>query len=363
MEKMDVGIIGCGNISRTYMENIPKFAGLRLKACADIDLDRAISRAQEFSIPHAYSVEQLLADPTIRIVVNLTIPAAHAEVCLQALHAGKHVHVEKPLAVTREEGRDILELAKRKGLLVGCAPDTFLGGGLQTCRKLLDDGVIGTPVAATAFMMSGGHESWHPAPEFYYELGGGPMFDMGPYYLTSLIALLGPIERVTSSAKISFAERMITSQPKYGQMITVKTPTHIAGVIDFKQGAIATLVTSFDIKAGTHLPNIEIYGTEGTLRVPDPNGFGGKIELLRKGSNEWELISLTHPFADNSRGVGVADIARTLRTGEPQRSSGRLAYHVLEAMHGFHDASLEGKHYHMLSTCDRPDPIDPNEVL
>ncbi len=363
MQKVGVGIIGCGNISKTYMENIPTFKGLELLACADIDFERAKGKAAEFRIPHAYPVEQLLADPKIQIVVNLTIPAAHAEICIKALQAGKHVHVEKPLAVTREEGQAILKLAESKGLLVGGAPDTFLGGGLQTCLNLIDEGVIGTPIAATAFMMSRGHEFWHPAPEFYYELGGGPMFDMGPYYLTSLIALLGPIERVTSSAKISFPERMITSQPKYGQMIQVKTPTHIAGVIDFKQGAVATIITSFDIKALTRLPHIEIYGSEGTLRVPDPNTFGGTIELLRSGADEWEVVPLASAYTENSRGLGVADMAFTLRTGKPHRASGRLAYHVLEAMHGFHDASTSGKHYYMTSTCERPAPLDPNDEL
>lgn len=358
-----VGIIGCGNISQIYMKNIPTFQDLQLVACADLDLERARSRAQEFSISHVYTVDELLADASIHIVINLTIPLAHAEVCLKALHAGKHVYVEKPLAVTREDGRQMLSLAEQKGLRVGGAPDTFLGGGIQTCRKLIDDGIIGTPVAATAFMMSGGHEMWHPAPEFYYDLGGGPMFDMGPYYLTALVALLGPIQRVTSSARISFKERTITSLPKSGQIITVKTPTHLAGVIDFVQGTVATLVTSFDIKAGTQLPHIEIYGSEGTLRVPDPNGFGGEIQLRRLGSSEWVVIPPTHGYLENARGLGVAELARSLRTGEAHRASGQLAYHVLEAMHGFHDASQAGKHYEMQSTCVRPAALEASTHL
>ena len=204
MSKKKVGIIGCGNISAAYMKNIPTFEHLELLACADIDLARAKARAEEFSIPHAYTVQELLNDPNIDIVINLTIPAAHAEVCIQVLEAGKHVYVEKPLAVTREEGLQILEVARRKGLLVGSAPDTFLGGGIQTCVKLINDGWIGTPIAATAFMMGKGHEHWHPDPEFYYAKGGGPMFDMGPYYLTALVALLGPIRRVTGSAAAKF---------------------------------------------------------------------------------------------------------------------------------------------------------------
>ena len=364
MRKKKVGIIGCGNISAAYMKNIPNFEHLELLACADIDLARAQARAEEFSIPHAYSVQELLNDPNIDIVINLTIPAAHAEVCIQVLEAGKHVYVEKPLAVTREEGLQILEVARRKGLLVGSAPDTFLGGGIQTCVKLINDGWIGTPIAATAFMMSKGHEHWHPDPEFYYAKGGGPMFDMGPYYLTALVALLGPIRRVTGSAAVSFPERTISSEKKRGQKITVDTPTHIAGVLDFHSGAIATLVTSFDIMGGTQLPNIEIYGSQGSLRVPDPNTFGGQV-LIRKGGSDWEPIPLSHGYKENNRGLGVAAMAEALISGhsDAHRANGELAYHVLEAMHGFHDASDSGKHYVMQSSCERPAPLSPDTVL
>ena len=363
MAKIKTGIIGCGFISGIYLKNIPNFEHLELVACADIDTERAKAKALEYNLPHTYSVEELLADPQIQIVVNLTIPAAHAEICLKALDAGKHVYVEKPLAATREEGEKIIGLARSKGLLVGSAPDTFLGGGIQTCRKLIEDGVIGAPVAASGVMMSKGHESWHSAPEFYYELGGGPMFDMGPYYLTTLISLLGPIRRVTGSARISFPERTITSEPKAGTIIQVKTPTHIAGVLDFESGAIATLVTSFDIKAGTQLPKIEIYGSEATLSVPDPNTFEGPVMLRRADSSEFEEITITHGYVENSRGIGVADMAHSILTGEPHRASGELAYHVLEAMHGLHDASAQGKHYQMNSTCSIPAPLQANFAL
>ena len=230
-----------------------------------------------------YTVEQLLADPEIEIVVNLTIPKAHASVCLQALEAGKHVYVEKPFAVTREEGKQVLELAAAERPARRERAGTFLGGGIQTCRKLIDDGAIGTPVSATAFMICGGHESWHPDPEFYYEVGGGPMFDMGPYYLTAFVTLLGPISRVTGSARISYPERTITSEKKRGKKIAVETPTHITGVLDFESGSIGTLITSFDAAAGTALPNIEVHGSDGTLLVPDPNGFGGVVKLRRAG--------------------------------------------------------------------------------
>lgn len=356
MGKIKVGIIGTGNISGIYFQNGKRFDSMEVVACADLDVERAKAKAAEHGI-RGCSVQEMLADPEIQMIINLTIPLAHASVCLQALEAGKHVYVEKPLAVTREEGLQVLELARRKGLLVGSAPDTFLGGGIQTSVKLVEDGWIGTPIGATAFMMSGGPESWHPAPEFYYDVGGGPMFDMGPYYLTALIALLGPIARVTGSARITFPERTITSQPKAGEKITVKTPTHVAGIIDFAAGPIGTILTSFDVKGGSMLPRIEVYGSEGTLLVPDPNDFGGTVSIMRAGSKEWSDIPLTHGKAENARGVGAADMAKAIQTGRLHRANGNLAYHVLEAMHGFHDASEQGAHYVMKSTCEKPKPL------
>jgi predicted dehydrogenase len=356
MEKIKAGIIGTGNISGIYFENGNRFDALQVVACADLDVARAKARGEEFGV-RGCSVEELLADPEIQMIINLTIPQAHASVCLQALEAGKHVYVEKPFAVTREEAQQVLELAERKGLYVGSAPDTFLGGGIQTSIKLLEDGWIGTPIGATAFMVCGGHESWHPAPEFYYQKGGGPMFDMGPYYLTALVALLGPMTRVTGSARISFPERTITSKPKYGQKVEVEVPTHIAGVMDFASGPIGTLLTSFDVKGGSMLPRIEIYGSAGTLLVPDPNGFGGEIKIWRAGSNEWSTIPHAYGYTENARGVGAADMAKAIQTGRKHRANGELAYHVLEAMHGFHDASEQGVHYVMKSTCERPAPL------
>lgn len=356
MDKIKVGIIGTGNISGIYFQNGSKFDSMEVVACADLDVERAKAKAVEHGI-RGCSVDELLADPAIQMVINLTIPQAHASVCLQALEAGKHVYVEKPLAVTREEGLQVLELARRKGLLVGSAPDTFLGGGIQTSVKLVEDGWIGTPIGATAFMLSGGHETWHPAPEFYYQQGGGPMFDMGPYYLTALVALLGPIARVTGSTRISYPERTITSQPKFGQKVKVETPTHIAGIMDFVSGPIGTLLTSFDVKGQSTLPRIEVYGSQGTLIVPDPNTFGGPVRIHRAGSNEWSDIPLTHGRAENARGVGAADMARAIQTGRKHRANGEMAYHVLEAMHGFHDASKNGTHYVMKSTCEKPAPL------
>ena len=356
MEKLKVGIIGTGNISGIYFQNGKRFESMEVVACADIDVERAKEKAAEHGV-RGYSVDELLADPEIQMVINLTVPQAHAPVSMRALEAGKHAYSEKPFSVTREEGKQLLELAASKGLRVGCAPDTFLGGGVQTSIKLIEDGWIGTPIGATAFMLSGGPENWHPAPEFFYQTGGGPMFDMGPYYLTAMVALLGPIARITGSARISFPERTITSKPKFGQVLQVETPTHIAGVIDFASGPVGTLLTSFDVKGGTTLPRIEVYGSQGTLIVPDPNTFGGPVVVKRAGSQEWSEIPLTHGKAENARGVGAADMAKAILTGRSHRASGALAFHVLEAMHGFHDASAQGKHYVMQSTCERPAPL------
>lgn len=356
MDKIKAGIIGTGNISGIYFENGSKFDAMEIVACADLDVDRAKAKGEQYGV-RGYSVDEMLADPDVDMIINLTIPQAHASVNLRALEAGKHAYVEKPFAVTREEAKEVLELAARKGLYVGSAPDTFLGGGIQTCVKLIDDGWIGTPIGATAFMVGGGHESWHPSPEFYYQKGGGPMFDMGPYYLTALVAMLGPMTRVTGSARISYPERTITSQPKFGQKVQVEVPTHIAGVMDFASGAIGTILTSFDAKGGSRLPCIEVYGSGGTMVVPDPNAFGGEILISRAGTREWKSVPLTHGYTENARGVGAADMAKAIQTGRKHRANGDLAYHVLEAMHGFHDASEQGVHYMMKSSCERPQPL------
>ena len=344
-----IGVIGCGTISAVYFKAGQTLDILDIVACADLDMDRARARAAEFGVPRACTVEELLADPEIEIVLNLTIPRAHAEVALAALEAGKHVYNEKPLALSRQDGRRMLEMARRQGLLVGCAPDTFLGDGLQTCRRLIDDGVIGEPIGAAAFMMIHGHERWHPDPDFYYQPGGGPMFDMGPYYLTALVFLIGPVRRVTGSVKLTFPERTITSAPKYGTTIKVKTPTHVTGVLDFAGGAVGTMVTSFDVW-GSELPRLEIYGTEGTLGAPDPNTFGGPVRVLRAGATEWSEVPLVHSSSLNNRGIGLADMADALRAGRPHRANGALAYHVLDIMHAFYDAADQGRHVELSST-------------
>jgi predicted dehydrogenase len=356
MRKVKVGIVGCGKISGIYCKAKEVFDILDIVACADLLPERAEAKAKEFGIPRACSTAELLADPDIEIVVNLTIPKAHGEVCLAALKAGKNTYVEKPLALTRKEAQEMIATAKAKGLRLGGAPDTFLGAGLQTCRKLIDDGWIGEPVAATAFMMGHGHESWHPDPEFYYKPGGGPMYDMGPYYLTALVSLMGPVRRVTGSTRITFPERTITSAPKYGQKIEVEVPTHVAGVLDFANGAIGTIVTSFDVWGG-QLPRIEIYGTEGSMSVPDPNGFGGPVSIRRSGEKEWTPMPLCFGYSQNSRGLGVADMAHALLSGRPHRASDQLTYHVLDIMAGIHEAAEENRHIELTSTCIRPAPF------
>lgn len=361
MDKVKIGIVGCGVISGIYLKNCSQFDLIEIAAIADIDLSRAEARATEFGIPKACSVEDLLADPEVEIVLNLTIPEAHAKISIDALEAGKHVYSEKPLAVNMEDGRRVLELARQKGLRVGVAPDTILGGGIQTCRKLIDDGWIGVPVAATAFMMTPGPEKWHPNPDFLYDVGGGPMFDMGPYYLSAFITLLGPISRLTGSAAASFQERTITSEARYGEKIPVRTPTHVAGVLDFANGAIGTLVTSFDIQGGANVPQIEIYGSHGTLAVPTPNMFGGPVKIKLAGKDsEWQDIPLTHTFTENARGIGLLDMAYGIRIGYPHRANGDIGYQVLEAMHGFHISSKAGRHYVMQGKCERPEPLPMN---
>lgn len=347
-----IGIVGCGTISAAYLTIAQDWPILDVMACADIDLDRAKARAEEFEVPKACTVDELLADEEIDIVVNLTIPAAHYDVAAAALEAGKSAYNEKPLTVSRQDGKRLVDLARAKGCLLGGAPDTFLGAGMQTCRKLIDDGWIGEPVAASAYMMGHGHESWHPDPEFYYKAGGGPMFDMGPYYLTALVFLLGPVQQVTGMTRVTFPERTITSEAKYGEKITVDVPTHIAGTMQFSTGAIGTITTSFDVWGG-RLPSIEIYGTEGSLSVPNPNTFGGPVHV-KLGRRDWAEIPLTHPNEENSRSIGVADMACALQSGRPHRANGDLSYHVLDLMHSFHDAQDRGAFVLLDSTCERP---------
>ncbi|MCC7357839.1 MAG: Gfo/Idh/MocA family oxidoreductase [Anaerolineales bacterium] len=356
-----VGVIGCGNISDTYFKNLPTFSDLVVTACADLDPARAKAKAAHYGL-RALTPEALLADPDVDAVVNLTIPAAHAEVNRAALAAGKHVYTEKPLGVTREDGRQALDLARAHGLRLGAAPDTFLGGGLQTARQLIDEGVIGELVGFTCNMFSPGHESWHPDPAFYYQPGGGPLFDMGPYYLTALIHLFGPVRRVTGSARVTLPERTITSKALYGQKIKVNTPTHIIAALEFASGPIGTLVTTFDVGLH-HTPRFEVYGTDGSLTIHDPNTFGGPITMRCRWDKDWHETPLTHGYNTNMRGLGVADMLAAEREGRPHRASGELGYHVLDLMHGVLASARDGRHYTPESTCARPAAMPTNEAF
>jgi predicted dehydrogenase len=333
--------------------------GKRIKVTAVTDLihERAAKAAADYGFPHIQKTEDLINSAEVDIVLNITEPYNHYGVSLAAVKAGKLIYSEKPMCARREEAQEVIKPAAEKKVRVGNAPDTFLGAGIQTCRKLIDDGWIGTPVAATAFMVGRGHEHWHPGPEFYYKTGGGPMFDMGPYYLNALVTLMGPIARVAGSAKKTFETRTITSEPLNGKVINVEVPTHIAGILDFANGAVGTIIMSFDVYSHT-LPCIEIYGSEGTLRVPDPNTFGGPVYVKRFREEKWSEIPLLKNYPENSRGLGITDMAEAIVEGRPHRASGEMAYHILEVMHGFHDASASGQYYTLKSTCTRPEPLD-----
>jgi predicted dehydrogenase len=370
-----IGIVGCGKISGIYLKNLTGMFGRRVKVTAVTDAvhERAAKASSEFNVRHIEKMPDLLSDPEVDIILNITQPLAHHEVAMQAVKNGKHVYNEKPLCVKLEEAAELLSTAKAKNVRVGNAPDTFMGPGIQTCRKIIDEGWIGRPVAASAFMLCHGHEHWHPDPEFYYKPGGGPMFDMGPYYLTALVSLLGPVARVSGSAQKGQAERLITSEPHKGETIKVEVPTHVAGVLDFASGAVGVIVTSFDV-FNHSMPCIEIYGTEGTLQVPDPNYFRGEVKLRRFRDENWSTVPLVLNAPDNAkdaedwhllnnlRGIGITDMAEAIsegnRTeGRPHRASGELAFHVLDVMHGIHDASASGRYYELKSVCQRPEPM------
>lgn len=360
-DKIGVGIIGCGAILKAYVTNSRAFPFLDLRACSDLDMARAKARAAELNIPKACPVEELLKDESIKIVLNLTVPKAHVPVGLQILEAGKHTYAEKPLGTDPEEGKKLLQLARKKKLRIGCAPDTFMGAGIQTARKLIDDGAIGRPIGFRASMLCAGHESWHPSPDFYYEAGGGPMFDMGPYYLTALLNLLGPVKRISGMASIAIPERTITSEPKKGKKITVETPDHINGLMEFENGATGTIITSFAVLEGDYDRKhpIIIHGTEGTLKVPDPNGFDGDVLLKKKTDADFAVVPQAF-VTGYGRSVGLADMAMAIKTGRPHRAGIEMAYNVLEIMQGFLDTSNSGRTFSPKTRFKRPAPMPAN---
>lgn len=356
MEFVKAGIVGCGNISDIYLQMNERFEAIQIIACTDLNYTQAVKQAEKYRGVSAQTMDEFFANEEIEIVINLTIPSAHYVVHKRALEAGKHSYGEKPLALTMEEANELQELAKENNVLLGAAPDTFLGGGLQTCKKIIEDGWIGRPIAANGFMMSHGPESWHPNPEFFYKVGAGPLFDMGPYYLTALISILGPIDRLTSSTGKAFEERFATGASNFGETIKVETPTHLSSILDFKEGVIATLTTSFDVW-GSKTPHLEIHGTTGSIQLPDPNTFGGPIYMKRQNADSFTEIPLLYGFQQNSRGLGVLDLAQAILDKREPRASGHLAHHVLEAMHGILSSSEDGTHYKMQSTCEKPDSL------
>lgn len=355
-----IGIIGAGVISEIYLTNVSgMFDNIRAIGIADLIPERAQQRADEFGI-EAMSIDDLISHPEVEIIVNLTIPAAHAEVARKALDAGKSAYNEKPLAITREDAAALVALAREKGVLVGGAPDTFLGGGLQTGRKAIDDGLIGRPVAATAHVLGRGMEMWHRDPYFFYQPGAGPLFDVGPYYLAALTSMLGPVQAVTGFGHASFPERTVTAEgPNKGSKIPVNTQTHISASLQFESGVIGSLVASFDVwESDDRRTILTIYGSEGSLHLPNPNFFKGPVILVHEHSRETEEIPLTHGFTENCRGLGVSDMARALRgDGGPMRASGEMAAHIVDIMTSVLDAADAGRRVDLTTTMTRPEPL------
>lgn len=349
---MKLGIIGCGHISQKYFDGAKNARNLKIVACADLKIESARARATEHGC-RACTVEELLADTEVELVINLTIPLAHIEIGLACIEAGKHVYSEKPFAVDLQSGRQLIAAANEKNLRVGCAPDTFLFGSSQTSRKLIDDGWIGKPIGGIANMITRGHESWHPNPSFYYDLGGGPMMDMGPYYLHALVNFLGPIQSVSGYARKSFEERIATSEAAFGQSIPVKVPTHYAGAIEFQSGAIVMITMSFDV-AGANQSPLQIFGSEGTLFAGDPNQFNAPPEISRRDRT---IESLPQMHARNARIIGVIDMVNAIRNQRPHRANGENALHVLEAMLAFEESERTGARIEITSPAKQPLPL------
>lgn len=327
-----VGVIGAGVISQQYLENLTRAADVRVLMVADLDTARAAARAAEYGVPSSGSVAELLARDDIEIVVNLTIPAAHVPVALDVLATGKHVWSEKPFALDLVSGQALLDEAHRAGLRVACAPDTVLGAGIQSARRLIEAGAIGTPLTALTLFQVAGPESWHPNPDFLYARGAGPLFDMGPYYLSTLVQLMGPATRVVARGSQARASRVIGSGPRAGESFPVEVPTHVAALIDFENGTTAQSTFSFQ-SSRPRVGVVEIAGTEGTLSLPDPNMFDGELRIWRDGMMEESDAEVIAAVGSTfSRGAGVVELARAIRAGRPERASGEFAFHVLDLM-------------------------------
>jgi predicted dehydrogenase len=360
---LGVGVIGCGNISAAYFRLAPLFKGIEMRACADIDMSAAKARAKEFGL-RAETVDGLLAAKDVDIIVNLTIPAVHYDVSRQVLDAGKHVYSEKPFVLSVKEGLDLKKRAEKKGLRIGSAPDTFLGGAHQLARHLIDSGQLGKITSGTCYVMSHGMEHWHPNPDFFFQPGAGPVLDIGPYYVSDLIQLIGPVKRVGALTSTPAKERTITSKPRFGEKVPVNTPTTIHALLEFENGAVVTLGTSWDVWKHGHAP-IELYGEEGTLLVPDPNFFGGEVAYTKHGDAVKKLPKWEHPLAvpnqqhaqgmlANYRTAGLADMAIAIGEGRPHRCSMEAALHAIEVMTGILKSGETGKFVTMQTTCERP---------
>lgn len=363
MKTIKIAMIGVGSISGIYLENITNtFKEIELIGVCDLIRDRAEKAKEKYQIPKIYdTMYDAFNDPDVDIVLNLTRPSEHFEVSKHALLAGKHVYSEKPLAACLDDGKALVALAQEQQLYLGGAPDTFLGAGIQTCRKLIDDGFIGTPIGSAAFMICHGHETWHPDPAFYYGFGGGPMMDMGPYYLTALVNLMGGFKEVMSASCTTFKERVITSEPLAGTVMNVTCPTHIAGTIRYQSGAIGTILTSFDVYYPTQA-RLEIYGTAGTLIVPDPNTFEGPVKLLRPEDGELKEMPLLFPYKENSRALGLADMAKAVQLARPARCDYQQTLHVLEAMANFEQSSQTNAWVPMTSVYEKRPPLVPSPL-
>lgn len=362
MKRTKVGIIGCGMISETYFNASKRFRNLEVVACSDIIPSRSQAKFEAHGVKNMTN-EELLAIPEIEVVLNLTPPQVHSKIAMDTLNAGKHAYSEKPFGVDAEDAAKVMALAKQKGLRVGCAPDTFLGGGQQTARKLIDDGWIGKPLSGTAMVLGRGPEKWGQAP-FFYDYGAGPMLDLGPYYVTALVNMLGPAKSVVAMTTKGFDYRTFAGevaemyQDKYKpyDRYPVNVTTHLTGVIEFQSGALITMISSFDVYHHGHAP-IEIYGTEGSLQVPDPNTFDGPVRVFRNGYDAWKDVPLPYGYRENSRSIGASDMINALRSGRPHRASGELANHVLEIMLSFDKSSKLGQKVELTTTCQRPAPL------
>lgn len=354
---MGVAVVGCGTISDQYLTNLTSFPDLKVVACADIDRPRAEAQAAKYGVPLALSTEDAIAHPDVELVVNLTVPAAHVEVASAAVAAGKHVYSEKPLALQRSAGRELLASAQARGVRVGNAPDTFLGAGLQTAYRLIADGAIGLPLTALTLMQSPGPESWHPNPAFLFARGAGPLYDIGPYYLTTLVAAFGPGRRVAAVGRQARPTRTVGSGPLAGTDFQVEVPTHVATLVDFTGGQAASMVFSFD----SPLPRagfVEITGTEATMALPDPNMFGGEIRIRKIGNDDW--VSIPATGSEASRGIGVLDMARAIRAGVPHRASAELALHVLDLMESVAASAEQAEFVATTTTCATPELLPPD---